>query len=132
MGKYVVTNSGTKRRPSVTGRTRKRAIPKRKGRRAKAKKTVRAKEKSMVKSLVKFNKPPFAVHISRVPRRSTVDKSKWTKPIDVGELAEKVKNELRVIYRKHAPTMLLKLPKLMAKFRGREKKLLAKVIAKYT
>ena len=46
--KYVVTNSGTKRRPSVTGRTRKRAMPKRKRRRAKAKKTVRAKEKSML------------------------------------------------------------------------------------
>ena len=52
-------------------------------------------------------------------------------PIDVGEEAERVKTELRIIYRKHAPSMLMSLPKLLLRFRGREQELLDKVREKY-
>lgn len=68
---------------------------------------------------------------SSVTRKWTPSRRKKQKPRDVGEIAEKIKNEIRVIFRKHAPSKLLNLSKLMSKFRGREERLLEKIKAKY-
>ena len=80
---------------------------------------------------MKPNSPPGFTDLHFTSQRKTVKKPKQSAPIDVGLEAEKVKTELRIIYRTHAPVMLLKLSQVMSRFRGREQQLLSKVKEKY-